>query len=229
MTQRAAPNEMRLAGVGETSAQMALRDPDIRLMLRVRSEDPDAFAEIVDRYQHRVVGIMHHLLGNREEAEDLAQEVFLRIYRNRLKYSPTAKFSTWLFTIANNLALNVLRSRQRKPTVPLPVQESGPLGPRPQEQLAVAQAPTPAHGLKQRELAEVIRRALDTLNDRQRMAVVLNKFEEMNYAEIASVMGLTSKAVKSLLSRARGRLREALQPYVYMEGEAPPIDDADDE
>lgn len=226
MSQRSAMPEPPLVGVGQTSAAMALRDPDIRLMLRVRSaEDSDAFAEIVERYQHRVVGIMHHLLGNREEAEDLAQEVFLRIYRNRLKYTPTAKFSTWLFTIANNLALNVMRSRQRKPTVPLPPQESGPLGARPQEQLAVDRGHTPAHGLKQRELAEIIRRALDTLNDRQRMAVVLNKFEEMNYNEIATVMGLTTKAVKSLLSRARGRLREALQPYVYMEGTVPPPDD----
>src|SRR5262245_51673671 len=156
MSQRTARHELPLEGVGQTSAAMALRDPDIRLMLRVRLDDPDAFAEIVERYQHRVVGIMHHLLGNREEAEDLAQEVFLRIYRNRLKYTPTAKFSTWLFTIANNLALNVMRSRQRKPTVPLPPQESGPLGPRPQEQLAVDRGHTPAHGLKQRELAEII-------------------------------------------------------------------------
>lgn len=204
-------------GVGHTSAQMALRDPDIRLMLRVRGGDAAAFAELVERYQHRVVGIMHHLLGNREEAEDLAQEVFLRIYRNRSKYRPTARFSTWLFTIANNLASNVLRSRRRKPTQPLPTTESGPLGARPQEQLAIDPSLTPAHGLRQRELAEIIRSALDTLNERQRMAVVLNKFEDMNYAEIAEVMGLTTKAVKSLLSRARARLREALQDYVLMD------------
>src|SRR5213080_3526651 len=98
-------------------------------MLRVRDDEPGAFEELVTQYQHRLVGIMHHLVGNAEEAEDLAQEVFLRVYRNRKKYRPTAKFSTWLFTIANNLALNVMRSRQRKPTVPLPPQESGPLGP----------------------------------------------------------------------------------------------------
>src|SRR5262249_182137 len=146
----------------------------------------------------------------------------LRVYRNRKKYTPTAKFATWLFTIANNLALNVMRSRQRKPTVPLPVQESGPLGPRPQEQLAVDPGQTPAPGLKQRELAAITRPALEELNERQRMAVVLNKFEEMNYAEIAEVMGLTTKAVKSLLSRARSRLREVLQPYVFMDGSPPP-------
>ena len=167
---------------------------------------------------------MHHLLGNNEEAEDMAQEVFLRIYRSRKKYTPTAKFSTWLFTIANNLALNVLRGRSRKPTVALDPHDSGPLGPRPAEQLVVDKQYTPAHGLRQKELTQVIRKALDELNERQRMAVVLNKFEEMNYAEIADVMGLTTKAVKSLLSRARMSLREALRGYIYMDGEPPPGD-----
>src|SRR5437588_9029293 len=107
---------------------MALRDPDIRLMLRVRDDDPAAFAELVDQYQHRLVGVMHHLVGNADEAEDLAQEVFLRVYRTRRRYRPKAKFSTWLFTIANNLALNTLRSRQRRPVVRLETQDSGPLG-----------------------------------------------------------------------------------------------------
>lgn len=206
---------------------MAVRDPDVRLMLAVRADDADAFAELVDRYQQRIVGVMHHLLGSTEEAEDLAQEVFLRIYRSRKKYHPSAKFSTWLFTIANNLALNVLRGRQRRPTVPLDAQESGPLGPRPQEQLVVDAEFTPARGLRQKELTVVIRKALDELNERQRMAVVLNKFEEMNYAEIAAVMGLTTKAVKSLLSRARGKLRDALQSYVYMDREPPPTESAE--
>src|SRR5438094_8226401 len=162
---------------GTTSAQMALRDPDVRLMLRVRdADDAAAFGELVERYQHRLVGILHHLLGRAEGAEDLAQEVFLRVFRTRKRYHPRAKFSTWLFTIANNLALNALRSRQRKPTVPLPAQDSGPLGPRPQEQLVIDPGLTPAHGLRQRELATIIRQALETLNERQRMAVVLNKF-----------------------------------------------------
>src|SRR6476646_9353610 len=111
---------------GETSTQMALRDPDIRLMLRVRDDDNEAFAELVEVYHTRLVGVMQHLVGKAEEAEDLAQEVFLRVYRTRKKYHPKAKFSTWLFTIANNLALNALRSRQRKPSIPLNVRDSGP-------------------------------------------------------------------------------------------------------
>jgi RNA polymerase sigma-70 factor (ECF subfamily) len=204
---------------GATTAMMVLRDPDIRLMIRVRdSDDSAAFEELVQRFQHRLVGIMHHLVGNREEAEDLAQEVFLRVYRTRQSYSPTAKFSTWLFTIANHLALNSLRDKQRKPTLPLAIRDSGPLGPRPQEQLAIDAASPPGQALQQSELAAIIRTALDDLNDRQKMAVVLNKFEDMGYAEIANVMGLTPKAVKSLLSRARQRLREVLHHYVYDEG-----------
>src|SRR5438876_2021675 len=147
---------------------MALRDPDIRVMLRVRADEPGAFQELVDLYQHRLVAVMHHLVGNAEEAEDLAQEVFLRVYKVRHKYRPQAKFSTWLFTIANNLALNVLRSRQRKPVVPLNVRDSGPLGPRPAEQLVHDRENQPVQHMQQQELAGIVARALDELNERQR-------------------------------------------------------------
>jgi RNA polymerase sigma-70 factor (ECF subfamily) len=204
---------------GESSGQLALRDPDIRLMLRVRDDDPAAFGELVEQYQQRLVTIMHHLVGNREEAEDLAQEVFLRVYRTRKRYRPRAKFSTWLFTIANNLALNALRSRQRKPAVPLDVRDSGPLGPRPAEQLVKDRMNQPGERMQQQELAEIVGQALVKLSERQRAAVVLNKFEDMNYAEIAEVMNLTTKAVKSLLSRARENLRHTLKQYIYMDGE----------
>src|SRR5689334_6752376 len=132
-----------MAATGESSTQLALRDPDVRLMLRVRDDQPGAFEELVELYQHRLVGVMHHLVGNAEEAEDLAQEVFLRVYRARKKYRPRSKFSTWLFTIANNLALNTLRARRRKPVVSLPTTDSGPLGPRPVEQMVPDQGSGP--------------------------------------------------------------------------------------
>src|SRR5437763_16878466 len=148
-------------------------------MLRLRVADAAAIAELVELYQHRLVTVMHHLVGNKEEAEDLAQEVFLRVYRTRKKYRPRAKFSTWLFTIANNLALNALRSRQRKPVVPLNVRDSGPLGPRPAEQLVHDRENQPMQHMQQQELAGIVARALDELNERQRVAVVLNKFEDM--------------------------------------------------
>lgn len=206
--------------IGQTSALMALRDPDIRLMLLVRDDDAIAFGELVERFQNRLVAIMHHLVGSPHEAEDLAQEVFLRVYRTRKKYTPKAKFSTWLFTIANNLALNALRDRHRRPVLPLELRDSGPLAA--QTLSAGVRDEPPTHGLQQQELAAVIRQALDGLNERQRMAIVLNKFEDMNYNDIADVMGLTTKAVKSLLSRARAKLREELQGYIYMDTEPPP-------
>jgi RNA polymerase sigma-70 factor (ECF subfamily) len=107
--------------------------------------------------------------------------------------------------------------------VPLDVRDSGPLGPRPAEQLVHDRAKQPVQRMQQQELAAIIRQALDGLNERQRVAVVLNKFEDMNYNEIAEVMGLTTKAVKSLLSRARTNLRTALKDYIYMDGEPPPV------
>lgn len=217
-----------MAAIGESSAQMALRDPDIRLMLRVRDDEPGAFEELVENYQRRLVAVMHHLIGSAEEAEDLAQEAFLRVYRSRKKYRPRSKFSTWLFTIANNLALNALRTRKRKPVVPLSVRDSGPLGPRPAERIVKANTSSPSTRIKNAELVIKIRQALEGLNERQRMAVILNKFEDMNYHEIAEVMGLTTQAVKSLLSRARTNLRQVLEPYVYMDGEPVPTTPADD-
>jgi len=204
-----------VALTGETSTKLSLRDPDIRLMLRVRDDgDNAAFAELVEQYHPRVVTVMHHLVGNLEEAEDLAQEIFLRIYRGRKKYRARAKFATWLFTIAHNLALNAIRRRQRRPVVQFSLRDSGPLGPRPQEQLVLDIGHQPEHRLQQEELAAVIHHALDSLNSRQKMALVLNKFEDMNYIEIARVMGLTRKAVKSLLSRARYNLRIVLKDYM---------------
>lgn len=217
--------------IGHTSAMMAIRDPDIRLMLRVRDDDSTAFGELVERFQHRLVAVMHHLVGSADEAEDLAQEVFLRVYRNRKKYTPKAKLSTWLFTIANNLALNALRDKKRRPALPLETGESttGSMGIRAHKATAPGRDEPPAHNLQQQELANVIRTALDGLNERQRVAIVLNKFEDMNYTDIAEVMGLTSKAVKSLLSRARAKLREALQGYIYMDAEPPPPAEDDEE
>jgi RNA polymerase sigma-70 factor (ECF subfamily) len=219
-----------VATTTESSGQLAFRDPDVRLMLRVRDDDPGAFQELVEQYQQRLVAVMHHLLGNAQEAEDLAQEVFLRVYRSRKTYRARSKFSTWIFTIANNLALNALRARQRRPLVQLDVRDSGPLGPRPAEQLAHDQKSRPSQRMEQQELTDQVRRAVDGLNERQRMAVVLNKYEDMGYAEIAEVMGLTVKAVKSLLNRARGNLREALAGYIFMGSQpVPQLPDEDDD
>ncbi|HQR41983.1 MAG TPA: sigma-70 family RNA polymerase sigma factor, partial [Gemmatales bacterium] len=150
---------------------------------------------------------------------DLAQEVFLRVYRARADYHPQAKFSTWFFTIANNVALNALRRKRRKPSYQLDplVSKSGTMATRPEESLVPAVATEPDRRMRHQELANVVQLALSQLNERQRLAVVLNKFEEMSYEEIASVIGITPKAVKSLLSRARTQLRDILRSYVETE------------
>jgi RNA polymerase sigma-70 factor, ECF subfamily len=198
--------------------QLEARDPDVRLMLQVRDDVQGAFEVLVNRYQHRLLGVMVHLVGRVEEAEDLTQEVFLRIYRARKGYRPRAKFSTWLFTIANNLALNHLRGKGRNPTVALISGGGGDMSSgssiRPAEERVLAREGTPSAQFRKVELSDVVREALDVLGEDQKVAVLLNKFEDMSYAEIAEVMGRSEAAVKSLLARARNHLREQLEPYL---------------
>lgn len=204
--------------VGESSAQSyELRDPDVRLMLEVRDDRAAAFEELMRRYQGRLLTVLEHLVGNRDTAEDLAQEVFLRVYRSRKKYVPGSKFSTWLFTIANNVASNARRSRSRRRerNVSPGPEETGAWGPAPLEHMAQEKSSfMPTRQADKAEMRDVVRVALDALNERQRLAVLLCKFEHLNYAEIAETMGLSPQAIKSLLSRARENLREALEPYV---------------
>ena len=184
-------------------------------MLSVREGDAQAFQELVERYQGRLVTVLEHLVGNRDQAEDLAQEVFLRVYRARQTYQPGAKFSTWLFTIANNVASTALRSRFRRREVSLAGHDSSSSSAGRME--SMVQAPSgqmPARQLDKAEMKQIVQIALESLNERQRMAVLLNKFEGMSYSDIAESMQLTSKAIKSLLSRARLNLREVLEPYL---------------
>jgi len=201
-------------GQTEDQTELLARDPDVRRMLRVRDDEPGAFEELVLAYQARLLGVLTHLIGRGEDAEDLAQEVFLRIYKARKGYRPTAKFSTWLFTIANNLALNHLRGKGRNPTVALDGNSSGASAIRPASERVVSRDGTASAQMRQVELADVVREALEQLGEDQRLAVLLNKFEEMSYADIAVVMGRTEAAVKSLLARARNNLRESLEPYL---------------
>ena len=196
------------------STPQFILDPDARLMMQVREGDESAFSELVEKYQDRVLAVLYNAVGQREEAEDLTQEVFLRVYRARHGYQPSAKFSTWIFTITNNLALNARRSRRGRRLIALRSRDSGPLGARPQEQLAQAPGPTASGQMQSGEIAELVRQAVDKLEDRQRIAVLLNKFEDLGYAEIAQIMGTTPSAIKSLLSRARTNLREMLEPYL---------------
>jgi RNA polymerase sigma-70 factor (ECF subfamily) len=196
-----------------TAERYTLADPDVRLMLQVRDGDAHAFEELMLRYQHRVLSLVAHLIGDRDLAEDLTQEVFLRVYRARNRYVPGAKFSTWLFTIAANIASNAFRTKARRKEVHLApvVSDSTPLS---LEVVALAaSAMMPTRQIDKAELCAAVQQAILSLNERQRMAVLLAKFEHFSYADIAEVMDLSPQAIKSLLSRARSNLRASLQPY----------------
>lgn len=204
--------------LNDTDQNPALLDPDVRLMLRVRDGDEAAFEQLVNTYQDRLIGVLSHVLPNPDQAEDLAQDVFLRVYKSRRSYEPTAKFCTWLFRIANNLANNRRRDHGRRREVKLSVSDSGPLGGRPAERvLAEKSALMPTRQLDKSEMRAVVQAALATLNERQRMALLLHKFEEMSYADVGAALDMTPAAVKSLLSRARDSLREKLEPYVKLD------------
>jgi RNA polymerase sigma-70 factor (ECF subfamily) len=192
-----------------------LRDPDVRLMLRAKAGDDAAFSQLVANYQDRLVGVLGHLLQSREWAEDLAQEVFLRIYRSRHGYEPTARFSTWMFQIANNLARNLRRDNGRRREVAMNADDSNLSGPRPgPASIADKSGLMPTRLSEKSETCSIVQEALSTLTESQRMAVLLHKFDEMSYTDIAAALDLTPSAVKSLLSRARETLREKLEPYM---------------
>ena len=194
-----------------------VHDTNIRLMLAVQKDDASAFEELMFRFQGRVQSLLRHLIGNRELAEDLTQDVFLRVFRARKSYQPDAKFTTWLFTIANNVALNQLRSQRRKPEIQFGGEGSDSVSEfvsNPAETMMEGSELMPARQLDRSELCEMVRLAVEALNERQRMAVLLNRFEGMSYAEIADVMQISPQAVKSLLCRAHIQLRNLLQKYV---------------
>jgi RNA polymerase sigma-70 factor (ECF subfamily) len=190
-------------------------DADVQLMLRVRDDDAEAYQSLLLAYQPRLQRVLQCSVGSNSRAEDLVQDVFLRVWRARKTYQPTAKFSTWIFHIASNVASNAVRDRNRKKEVQVSGGSSGSLGALRLDQIAMATTGTlPARNFDKSERAQMIQLAVEALSERQRTALMLNKFENLSYQEIADTMGLTVQAVKSLLSRARVNLKVLLQPYL---------------
>lgn len=179
------------------------QDPEVILMLRVQAGDCGAFARLVDQYWTRVFGRFFRRLGDRQEAEDLTQEVFLRIFRYRDRYRPRAKFTTWLFFVTQNVARNALRSRRRHPSSRLHASNG-------EEPTGALDRSDPSRALERAEVARVVRRALGELAGRQRTALELHQFHDRSYSEIAREMDMSPKAAKSLLYRARNQLRAIL-------------------
>ena len=193
----------------------AAGDRSTELMLRVRDGDVVAFGELVELLQNRLVTLFLHHTGDHATAEDLAQETFMRVYRARERYKPTAKFTTWIHTIANNVSSDLRQRAYRRLERGVPNAVSASSSAIGLDQLAVAASGLlPARIADRGELQGVVRQAIAGLNERQRMALLLAKFEQCSYEEIAAAMKLTVPAVKSLLFRARDHLRAALEPYL---------------
>jgi RNA polymerase sigma-70 factor, ECF subfamily len=188
-------------------------DPDAALMLRVKQGDTAAFAVLVEKYKQPVMNLAFRTLRDATEAEDLAQTVFLQAFKSAGRYQTTAKFSTWLFTIARNLCLNEIRRRSRHPAesldAPHPEHEDQPLH-QFEDHKASAAPDTLLHG----ELEQKISEALADLPENQRTAILLCRQDELSYEEIAEVLGCSLSATKSLIHRGRETLKQRLKPYL---------------
>jgi RNA polymerase sigma-70 factor (ECF subfamily) len=185
-------------------------------MLDVKAGDDSSFDFLLQKYRSPLVNFLYRMVRDRATAEDLAQDVFLRVYRARKEYIPSAKFTTWLFRIATNLALNSLRdNRHEKMAVSLdaPAGDEEDSAPRdlPAREMRIDQR------LLERDRVAFIQRAVASLPEKQRAAVLLHKYEEMDYTEIAKVLDCTEAALKSLLFRAYENLRVQLAPLVNPE------------
>ena len=182
---------------------------DFELMERIGVGEHAAFRQLVERHQNAVIGTVTKMLGNPSDAEDIAQQVFLRIWRNAKHYRPNAKFTTYIFTITRNLVFNETRRRGRKKEVSSDEREENS-----NHLLAANPDRQPDAELLQAELQLAVDAAISGLPETQRLAVVLRRYDQCSYEEIAKVLNITVSAVKSLLFRARSSLRAALQGYL---------------
>ena len=185
-------------------------------MLDVKAGDEQSFALLLQRYRTPLVNFLYRMVRGREQAEDLAQEVFLRVYRARKEYVPSAKFTTWLFRIATNLALNSMRDnryQRMEVSIDAPVTMDAEDGD--ERTLDVAEKrPNIEQHLIEEARRKMIRHAIDKLPEKQRAAVLLHKYQELDYNEIAKILECSESALKSLLFRAYETLRVELAPLV---------------
>jgi len=187
---------------------------DVQLMLDVKAGDERSFELLLRKYRTPLVNFLYRMVRDTAVAEDLAQEVFLRVYRARNEYAPSAKFTTWMFRIATNLALNSVRdNRHRRMDISVDhSMNAGDEDARPME--LPDRAPTIEQELIARTRSEMILRAVHALPEKQRAAVLLHKYQELDYDEIARILECSESALKSLLFRAYETLRAELAPLV---------------
>ena len=188
-------------------------DPDAALMLRVKRGDRAAFAELVGKYQQPLFNFICRTLRDEAESEDVAQNVFLQMYKSRQRYQHTAKFSTWLFTIARNLCLNEIRRRSRHPAESIEENQAENED-QPQRQYEDRKTDLPVDNVLHGELAGKIEQAIAELPENQRTAILLCRQDELSYEEIAVILDCSLSATKSLIHRGRETLKEKLKPYL---------------
>ncbi len=182
---------------------------DVRLMRLVAGGDTAAFESLIERHQALVAGTVARMLGSNSDVEDIAQQVFIRVWRSAGRYVARAKFTTWLLKITRNLVFNEMRRAKRHPHVPVQIDPDAEELP-----LKDENTETPDAALLQTELHQAIESAIMQLPETQRMALVLRRYKDLSYEEIADILELSLPAVKSLLFRARTELRERLKTYL---------------
>ena len=180
-------------------------------MARVKEGDEEAFRELIEAHQQRVIGTVGKMLGDESDAEDIAQQVFVRIWRSAPRYEPTAKFTTWLFKITRNLVFNELRRRKRHPAISL---EGSANDETPPPQTADQSSKPPDSLLLDDEMHAAIQEAIDGLPEVQRMAIILRRYDDVSYEDIGEILNISVPAVKSVIFRARTELREKLRRYL---------------
>ncbi len=203
-----------MGGCGKVERQMAEEiDSDAALMLKVQGGNDAAFEALVGRYQQPVINVVARIVGDPTEAEDVAQNVFLQAYKAAGRYKATAKFSTWLFTIARNLSLNELRRRSRHPASSMDAPPDWDEE-QPARQFEDRTVPLASEAALQSELAEKIEQVLAELPANQRTAIVLIREKGVSYEEIARILGCSLSAVKSLIHRGRETIKSRIKPYL---------------
>jgi RNA polymerase sigma-70 factor (ECF subfamily) len=200
-------------GADDVPARDAEGMTDADVMLRVKAGDDGAFDYLVQKYRRPMIGFMYRMAHNSAVAEDLAQEVFLRVYRSRQKYEASAKFTTWLYRIATNLAVNYARDTRHERaenvvSIDEPDDDTGLTVDVPDTSLSAEEA------IVRREKMAAIRARVNALPERQRMAVIMHKYQQMDYKQISQVLKLSESATKSLLFRAYETLRDQLKQFV---------------
>jgi RNA polymerase sigma-70 factor (ECF subfamily) len=187
-------------------------EQDLAWMSRIKVGDTEALRELIEAHQHRVIGTVAKMLGDETDAEDIAQQVFVRIWRSAPRYQPTAKFTTWLFKITRNLVFNELRRRRRHASFSLDrtIDDDGE---RPMH-TADHTSKAPDSALLDEEMQTAIQTAIDELPEVQRMAIVLRRYDDISYEEIGEILDLSVPAVKSVIFRARAELRQKLRRYL---------------